>query len=268
MAKTKEDYAKLVEKLLAKAESTEFPEEAKSFTESAQAIMAKWAIDEAMLNEIRGLKTDVIGDDEIIHYGNFSWERYMLSYWACHYNGVKCVLIKDSPRMVDGKLRKNNRILVTHGFKSDQERAKWLASSLQVQAMSAQTKWWKDNRHLYDDKKEEWLGRRQFIISFTNEVANKLAEATERGRKQAAKDWANYDGSEGEMSTSMEMVIVSREQQVEKYMEDMYGDSLRPTRSGRKQRGDRWAAEAGRAAGRAADVGQPGVGGGKKQIGK
>jgi len=176
----REKYADKIAKLLRKAESTT-PEEAETCLRMAQNLMTKWGIDEAMLEAARGLSVDEIVTEEIVLTGGFRVALGELAMYVIHFNGGKAVLIENSPREVDGKVRKQTYILRVHAFKSDLERIRILNTSLQLQAMTSQNRWWKENRHLYFDKREEFLGRRQFIFSFARSAGTKIKEATERG---------------------------------------------------------------------------------------
>ena len=63
--KTSEHYADKIAKLLAKAESTT-PEEAESLVAKAQELMTAYAVSEAMIDSVRGIERDEIGQDEYV----------------------------------------------------------------------------------------------------------------------------------------------------------------------------------------------------------
>jgi hypothetical protein len=259
---TQEKYADKINKLLKKAESTT-PEEAEVLMAKAQELMAKWAIDDAMLEEARGLTVDEIIQKDFVHWGIFRNEMGMIAYYVLLNNGCKSVLYK-GPRMADGKLRKQTWTLTGTGFKSDIERANILNASLQIQAVRAQAEWWKENRHFYSDNRQGYHARRQFIMSFGTAIARKLREATARGKQEAMKE----QEAAGKTSQSVELVLVSREQLVQQWYDDFYGDSLGKSRERGKIGGDSYAAAAGYKAGERADVGQPGLRGSKKSLNK
>ena len=256
-AKDQETYADKINKLLLKAESTT-PEEAELLMAKAQELMAKYAIDEAMIAAAAG-KSPQRGDvvrEYLDIVGKFRIALVRLAYYVLLVNDCKAVLYSKAPAVtIDGKVYRQVERLEIVGFKSDIEASKLLFASLNIQAARAMVSWWKENEHRYYGARDGGhLHKRQFILSFANATYERLKAAKERG-KTSAKE---------EHGSGMELVLRDRSQMVlEKYNE------LYPDVESSKQRlkgGDYASHQAGHAAGQKADIGDPKLGGSKKQI--
>jgi hypothetical protein len=70
-------YLERVRGLLAKAESTEFPEEADSLTEKAMALMAKYQLDIALLGDLK-VTPDDVNSRTIRAEAPYAKEKYLL----------------------------------------------------------------------------------------------------------------------------------------------------------------------------------------------
>lgn len=253
----KETYADKINKLLLKAESTT-PEEAELLMAKAQELMTKYAIDEAMIAAAAGKspqRGDVIRENLDI-VGKFRIALVRLAYYILLVNDCKAVLYAKAPPVtIDGKVYKQVERLEIVGFKSDIEAAKLLFASLNIQSARAMASWWKENedRYLYA-RDGGHLHKRQFILSFSNAAYERLLQAKHRGQASAKE----------EHGSGMELVLRDRNQMVlEKYNE------LYPDLTSSKQRlkgGDMNSHQAGHAAGQKADIGDPKLGGTKKQI--
>lgn len=164
-----------VRALLAKAESTSFEEEAESLTAKAQELMARYAIDQAMLHatEIR------------------SGERHPISRRIGvedPYASVKTFLLH-----VVAKANNCRSISCTHayfssvvGFKEDLETVELLYMSLLVQATSAMTKIGsvKDNF----GRSRTTSFRKSFLYSFAVRIGERLEEVQTGAVKDAQAD--------------------------------------------------------------------------------
>ena len=251
-----ETYAEKIAKLLRKAESTS-PEEAALLYAKAQELMTKYAIDEAMIAAAKGDKTsDPILHEEFVLTGGFRVALGNLTYQVLINNGLKAVLLQGGWREVGGKVVKQTYILEATGFKSDLNRARILDTSLQLQAATAMTAWWKENRDLYSDR-EGFLARRQFLFSFAAGAGEKLRTATARGKAAAEAEHS---------ASSVALVLRDRSLMVQDEFTKRH-PNLKNVKS-RQTAGSAWAGAAGREAGRNADVGQPGVGGNRRSIGR
>jgi hypothetical protein len=143
------------------------------------------------------------------------------------------------------------------GLKSDLDRARVLVTSLHLQALRAENSWWKENEILYAGLKsgEKHKARRGFLFAFAEGAGTKLREATARGRKAADLE----HGGE-----SVALVLRDKSLAVSEKFDELF-----PTRRSvkdRKNHGDAFARSHGHAAGLRSDVGQPGVGGSKREL--
>jgi len=254
----KAKYADKIAALLRKAEKTDHPEEAEAFYSKAQELMAKYAIDEAMLEASRGKQarsSDPIVKEEFVLTGSFREALRDLTAHVLRNNGVKVIKLSDPGwREVGGKVYKQVVVLVGVGYKSDLDRARILDTSLQLQAMQAQTRFVKEYKYLYTRDRDLFLARRQFLFDFASGAGTKLSEATARGRAEAEKEHG---------STGVALVLRDKDMMVA----DKFTQFFPHVRNVRRRQaaGDAFAGGKGYEAGRRADVGQPAAGGGKKK---
>ena len=254
---TQEKWADKISALLRKAESTT-PEEAEMLMAKAQELMAKYAIDEAMLRASRGDKhADPIEWDEFVTVGIYRHALYMIDYHVLLVFGCKPIEISGSPwKTIDGKVYKQTRVLRAVGLKSDLEMARMMATSLKLQCMRAESVWWKENEHLYRGmtSSKQHLARRGFMFAWDQAAHNKLIEANRKARQTAD---AEHGGE------SVALVLRDKSLMVADEFARMY-PKTRTSRS-RLNAGDAYAREHGRAAGARADIGTPTMGGSSRR---
>lgn len=258
----KQKYADKIAKLLAKAESTT-PEEAEMLTAKAQTLMAQYAIDEAMIEAAQNFSgaASTIDEEEFVMVGIYRFPIAELCVAILFTNDLKVVGMGGKPhRVVDGKLFKETIVYKATGYKGDLDRARMLFTSLQLQALTAENAWWRENKDQHEWKpKGGHYERRQFLFSFADETHRRLREAKQRGQKAAEKEHAHE-------SDSMALVLASKESKVLAKFEELH-PNLRKGRAKSYQGGGWDAHTAGTAAGRRADLGSGGsVGGGRKQL--
>lgn len=256
------DYADMIAKLLRKAESTT-PEEAESLYAKAQELMTKYAIDEAMINAARGTnrESEPLVSEEFVVTGIWRFPLGRLTHIVLINNGLKDIHLADAGwRTVGGRVYKETWVLMAIGYKSDMDRARVLEASLHIQAMRAEAEWWRENGHLYayQKKSAQHLVRRGFLFAFADGAHVKLSEATKRG-KEAAEEQHGRD--------SVALVLRDRSLMVQDEYDRLFPPSGRQNINDRKNKGDRFAREHGRAAGLRADVGQPGLKNDQKRLG-
>lgn len=246
---TSTDYADKIAKLLAKADSTT-AEEAESLIAKAQELMTKYAIDQALIDAARGLqdrREEII--ETIVEYpGTYRHATFRLCSTIAKVNNCRT--------LVDDDTRGRVTQLYIIGFESDVERVRILDASLQIQMASALNAWAPEATQ-YLDRNQKFAARRQFMFSFTQGVLEKLRAATTAGESEAKKE-------HGEQSVAL--VLRSRKDSVDGWVDEQYGKSLRKVKHNYKA-GAASAHDAGVKAGRTADVGQPRVGGNRKEIG-
>jgi len=243
------DYADMIAKLLLKAESTT-PEEAELLYGKAQELMTKYAIDEAMIAAARaGTQDNPIVREEFVDVGIYLYPLSKLTTYVLINNDIQCARLAGTAnwREVGGRIFKTTQVVLGVGYKSDLDRARLLATSLKLQAMTAEGIWWRENEALYEGaKRGGHYHRRQFLSSFADGVGVKLATATARGRAAAEEEHG---------SDSVALVLRDKSIAVQDAFDEMFPE-LRPDKRKLKG-GDAYAASHGFEAGTQADVGQP-----------
>lgn len=260
-----ESYADKINKLIAKAESTT-PEEAELLLAKAQELMTRYAISEALLDQVRGVESDVIESFKFQHGGYYAADRGNLTWIIAQANDCRGVYNRSgqwtTEREINGKTYRMWYELTAIGFKSDLDRVQLLDTSLQLQMARALAEWWKTDDRSWMSKTQNVRARQSFMDGFSGGVSQKLREATRAGREAAEKDEAaRARVSEDKAKESVALVLRSRKDRVDDWMDQKYG-KLRSGRSSYKQ-SDYSAQGAGHAAGKRADVGTPGLKGRK-----
>jgi hypothetical protein len=122
-----------VRALLAKAEATEFPDEAEALNVKAAELMAAYGIDEA-LAAAREPGRDAATDKRIVIDPPFAMGKCGL--FTAVAAPLRCEAIRIDTRLYDGKNRYRHTMHI-FGFRSDIERAELLYTSLLLQAANA-----------------------------------------------------------------------------------------------------------------------------------
>ena len=257
-----EAYAAKIAKLLRQAEGTKNEAEAEAFFTKAQELMTTWAIDEEMLDRARGdnrKERDKIVERHIEYTGIYSQALYDVGRAVAIANDCKVLIRK----------RNGSTTLYVIGFEKDVDRVRLLDSSLQIQAVSGMKRWWTEHKpeFQYHSGSEQFRARRQYIFGFARGVGAKLQAARTTGEEQAVENEAERHAAGADPTTqdheqakaSVELVLRSKREQVNDWMDQKYGTSLRRV-SRRYSSGSARAGSAGYQAGQQADVGQSRVG--------
>lgn len=267
-----EKYADKIAKLLRKAESTT-AEEADALIAKAQELMVTYAIDQAMIDAARGVNAKAAEKiiEKIIEYtGIFQYQLMSLGYAITTQNACRAfyfardarVVIEDDKRVKKPKMH----ILTVVGYESDIERATLLEASIQVQCAAALASWWKTVDASWMSPMQKFKERRQFIMSFTSAVRERLAAAAEQGHQEAVKNEQERAGTTADVaSSSVALVLRSRQDNVNDWVDDKYGQ-MRLSYS-RVHSGGASAHVAGATAGTRANLGNPSLGG-RRSIGR
>lgn len=246
---TQEKWADKIAALLRKAESTT-PEEAEALMSKAQELMAKYAIDEAMIRAAQGSKTkhsDPITWDEFVTVGIYRHALYKIDYYCLLVFGCQVIEIPGSPwKTIDGRVFKETRVLRAVGLTSDIHMARMMATSLKLQCMRAESVWWKEHQHLYKGLKhsEQHRARRGFMFAFGAAAFTKLKEANARAKTSAESEHGR---------DSVALVLRDKSMIISDEFNRVYPQT-RKTRS-RINQGDTFAQLHGYKAGERADVG-------------
>lgn len=263
-AATANKYAEKIALLLRKAESTT-PEEAELIMAKAQELMTLYAIDEQMIARASGKHVEeTIIEGAVVYTGMFMATTMNIAFAVARANNCRAFYS-------DNKYSKpKNHTVHIFGFTSDVENVKLLSMSLEVQMMQAMTAWRRTDSSVRNESKmQAFKKRREFIMGFAAEVGARLNAAARAGREAAARSEAERSHVDVAAATaSVSLVLVDRKKRVDDWFDTTHGAGLRKVSRRYSNSGDRGANDAGRAAGRTANIGQPSVGGGTKSIGK
>lgn len=229
----------LIAQLLAKAESTT-PEEAEALTEHAERLMAKYMIDQAVIDDRRakaGGASEKIVEFRFDFTGPYRGELLNL--------GSNVAFGLGTLRSLQSTARKQTFSAWIVGFESDVEQAKTLINSLQLQAAVAVRAWWKGERseHVFESSYLQEKARRSFVFGFGNGAGIRIRES--RNTIVAAE------------STGTALVLVDRRTKVDEHINQKY--QLRSSRGRTATAGGR-AAHEGFAAGQQANTGGTSIG--------
>jgi hypothetical protein len=233
--------AERITALLDKAESTSYPEEADAFLAKAQQLMARHAIDEAMLDAARGSQDEIAQIDLVI---------------AAPYASAKSVLLgavaaANRCRVVSAT-RPNGRVLCTMvGFDTDIRHARSLYLSLSHQAV----------RFMLDaplppgDTPRRF--RHSFLLAYAQRIGERLREADRAARREAEAEERSHAGE-----ASVSLVMASREARVDRALDEAF-PRLRTRRIQSSSGGGH---RSGRAAADRSSLDRPSVGGGVRAL--
>jgi hypothetical protein len=198
-----------VRALLAKAESTEFAEEAEALTARAQELMARHSIDEAVLASATARRS------ERSRMGEASGRRLFIDN---PYEATKAVLL-------DVIAKANRCRAIWHkplglstvvGFPSDLGAVELLFTSLLVQATTAMLA--AGSRQDAHGRSRTRSFRQSFLAAYAQRIGERLAEATGDAERQAAAD------SPGR---NLLPVLAARSQVVDEAFEAMFPGSAK-----------------------------------------
>ncbi|MFJ4678813.1 DUF2786 domain-containing protein [Kitasatospora sp. NPDC088783] len=162
--------------LLAKAESTGFPDEAEALTAKAQELMARHSIDEALLAAGGGRSAD---DPAAVRIGvdnPYEGPKTMLLDAVAAANRCRVVWAKEFG------------FCTVVGFDADLDAVELLYTSLLVQATAAMHR--AGSRKHEDGAARTKAFRQSFLVAYAARIRERLAEATERATAQADEDVA------------------------------------------------------------------------------
>jgi Protein of unknown function (DUF2786) len=223
--------------LLAKAEATEYAEEAEALSARAQELMAKYSIDQALLAAESGRKDAPAG--RRIAVDN--------PYEAPKTSLLQAVATANRCRVVWSK---EVGLATVVGFEADLDAVELLFTSLLVQASAAM---------LHAGSRQDAYGRsrtrafrQSFLVSYAIRIGERLSQAAEHATREAAADQDAAAAGQpagavaGAGGTALVPFLAARQEAVDDAVDEMFGDSLRRGRSVRATDAEGWAS--GRAA--------------------
>lgn len=255
---SEDTYAEKIAKLLRKAENTDVEAEAETFFAAAQRLMSKYAIDEAMLAKARGENmqaTEKIVQTRIIVKGRYRKPLAQLVIRIAEVNFCRPIYTYTSEKSAEA--------LYVNGFESDVERVKLLNTSLQLQAVGSMNRWWKTEKAenpLIHGSRQGFYARRDYMFGFVRGVAEKLNIAADEAKK-AAEETA--EANEAGTSSGVALALRDKAAEVNDWIDQTYG-KLGTKRGGNLRGSGTGARAAGTRAGRTANTGTTGIGGGSR----
>jgi hypothetical protein len=217
--------------LLAKAESTEFAEEAEALSGRAQALMAKYSIDHALLAAQTGDR-EAPGGRRVPVDNPYESPKVSLLHEVARANRCRTVWLQDVG------------MVTVIGFESDLDSVEMLFTSLLVQANTAM---------LRSGAKQDARGRartrafrQSFLISYAYRIGERLSEAADHAVKEAADEIEAQRDTPATTGTALVPLLAARTQAVDDAVDEMFGGSLTVNRGPRATDLEGW--NSGRAA--------------------
>ncbi len=226
--------------LLAKAESTEFPEEAEALSARAQELMAKYSIDHALLAARTGSQ-EAPGGRRIAVDNPYEGPKATLLNTVAEANRCRAVWSKDVG------------LVTVIGFPADLDAVELLFTSLLVQANTAMIRAG-GKKDAYGRSRTRSF-RQSFLISYAIRIGERLAEAAvhaeqeavaeqEAARRQPAGDVPV--GEAGGPGADLVPFLAARREAVNDAVDELFGSRLTTSRAVRATDAEGWAS--GRAA--------------------
>ena len=227
--------------LLAKAESTEFAEEAEALSGRAQELMAKYSIDHALLAAETG-QAETPGGRRIAVDNPYEAPKATLLQIVAQANRCRVVWSKDVG------------LVTVIGFPADLDAVELLFTSLLVQANSAM---------LRSGGKRDGAGRsrtrafrQSFLLAYAIRIGERLSEAADHAEQAAVAeqrdaaagpdgDGAGHDAAAWN-GTDLVPFLAARHRAVDEAVDEMFGSTLTRSRAVRATDADGW--NSGRAA--------------------
>lgn len=233
-----------VRAMLAKAESTPFPEEAHAFTAKAQELMIRHAIDEAMLGDVSG---DVGAEMTMVF---LSIDKPFVRAKGVLLNVIgmnnRCWIVGPSTTR-NGQAQAPYRVF---GRKRDVEFVETLFTSLLLQAQVEMVKAECDNENQGVEMGNMKTWRNVFMISFANGIDHRLKDVNRKVEQE---------------TPGVALVLRDQRQAAEDYGREQLGGLVRSSAS--SYRAHAGASAAGRRAAQRASI-HKGQMGGRKAIGQ
>ena len=224
--------------LLAKAESTEFAEEAEALSARAQELMAKYSIDHALLAAKAGEKEEPTGRRIAVDNPYESPKTTLLNVVA-EANRCRAIWAKDVG------------LVTVVGFPADLDAVELLFTSLLVQANTAMLR--AGGKTDSYGRSRTRAFRQSFLVSYAIRIGERLAEATAHVEQEAvAEQEASAEqapaaaGKSTGTGTALVPFLAARREEVDGAVDELFGDRLTRGRAARVTDAEGWAS--GRAA--------------------
>ena len=230
-----------IRSLLAKAESTEFPEEAEALSARAQELMAKYSIDHALLAAETG-QAETPGGRRIAVDNPYEAPKATLLQIVAQANRCRVVWSRELG------------LVTVIGFPADLDAVELLFTSLLVQANTAM---------LRTGGKRDGAGRsrtrafrQSFLLSYAVRIGERLTEAADHAEQEAVAEQRaaggteagrrSADGGTARKGADLVPFLAARHRAVDDAVDEMFGSTLTRSRSVRATDAEGW--NSGRAA--------------------
>jgi hypothetical protein len=252
-----------IAKLLRKAEASDNEHERQSLTEAAERLMIQWGIEDAMIRaaqagqDASNVQTDKITERSTVYRGRFARAYLEIGAQAAGALGLKTFYIQpDWDELTQNFVKTPGSLLklILVGFESDIALAMQLGDSLVNQGRHALNVWWAKAKSDDDPywamqirnstAHEKFVSQREFLFQFGYEAAYRIYTLYRR----VQNDMTAQHGQ------STELALLDRDALLEKYMSENHGNLRKDRIRARSNLGG--AIDAGKEAGRRADIGQ------------
>ena len=220
--------------LLAKAESTEFAEEAEALSARAQELMAKYSIDHALLAAKEGEREEPTGRRIAVDNPYESPKTTLLNVVA-EANRCRAIWFKDVG------------LVTVVGFPADLEAVELLFTSLLVQANTAMLR--AGGKTDAYGRSRTRAFRQSFLVSYAIRIGERLAEASAHAEDAAVAEQEANAGQAvtgASVGTALVPFLAARREAVDGAVDELFGDRLTQGRAARVTDAEGWAS--GRAA--------------------
>ena len=227
--------------LLAKAESTEFAQEAEALSGRAQELMAKYSIDHALLAAETG-QPEAPGGRRIAVDNPYEAPKATLLQTVAQANRCRVVWSRELG------------LVTVIGFPADLDAVELLFTSLLVQANTAmlRTGGTRDG----SGRSTTRAFRQSFLLAYAVRIGERLSAATDHAEQEAvaeqraaggsAADGGTGDGAAARKGADLVPFLAARHRAVDDAVDEMFGSTLTRSRSVRATDADGW--NSGRAA--------------------
>jgi Protein of unknown function (DUF2786) len=219
--------------LLAKAESTEFAEEAEALSGRAQELMAKYSIDHALLAAETGQAQTPAGR-RIAVDNPYEAPKASLLQTVAQANRCRVVWSRELG------------LVTVIGFAADLDAVELLFTSLLVQANTAMLR--TGGRQDAAGRSRTRAFRQSFLLSYAVRIGERLSEAADHAEQEAVAEQRAAPGTAaaGSKGTDLVPFLAARHRAVDNAVDQMFGATLTRSRSVRATDTDGW--NSGRAA--------------------
>jgi hypothetical protein len=206
--------------LLAKAESTDFTEEAESYRAKAMTLIAQFGIDQALLHADDPAKNRMVAGNRVFQVHNpFGKDKASLLSRIVQTLGGRCVWLHKP----EGRKQTWTELHV-FATEADLARIDLLFTSLLVQCT---TEMLRESKVNVDARWQPRKWKADFLYGFTSEIHDRLWNAEQRAKKQAQSERAAG-------KVSVELVLVDKSKLVDKAVEFFYPTLTKRTNKARE----------------------------------